>query len=303
MYLFEPYDNALDKILSKGVLKSNKRTGVKTLAICGIESRYKLDTGYFPVMTRRKTYPKSIFAELLWFISGSTNNKDLQALGANIWTPWVSKEFEDKHGYAEGSFGPVYGFQLRHFGGYYGDGVGGPSKLEKSTLPDNYKTSMYGFCGVDQLAYMMKRIKDDPSCRRILFSLWNPRDLDKMRLPPCHIEYQVMIDDCGRLSGHLTQRSCDFPIGIPANIQFYSALTCMIAQQTGYEPFEFVHETVDSHIYWDQIDAVKEYLNLPIINSPSLKLNKATSIYEYKLGDFVLEGFKPGPKLEIPVAV
>ena len=118
MYLMQPYDDSLRLILEKGTIKSNKRTGIKTLSLCGIQSRYKLDEDAFPVLTRRKIYPKSIFAELLWVISGSTNNKDLQALGTNIWTPWVNKEFEKKHGYAEGSFGPIYGFQLRHFDGF-----------------------------------------------------------------------------------------------------------------------------------------------------------------------------------------
>lgn len=312
MYTMKAYDDALKLILEEGVVKSNKRTGVKTLAVMGIMSRYRIDD-HFPVLTRRKVWPKSIFAELLWFLSGSTNNKDLQALGANIWSPWVDPEFEKKHGFVEGSFGPVYGFQLRHFGGYYGNGADetvpryemSPKEFggEERVLAGHSKGRKYGTGGFDQLAYVMQRIKDDPSCRRIMFSLWNPADMSKQKLPPCHYSFQLFIDDEKRMSGMMTQRSCDFPIGVPANIQFYSALTCMIAQQTGFKPFEFVHCTADSHIYWDQIDAVKEYLATPVIDSPKLNLKKAEDIYSYKLEDFELVGFTPGPKIEIPVAV
>lgn len=305
MYVMNAYDDALKLILDKGVWRSNQRTKIRCLSYMGIQSRYRIDEA-FPVMTRRKVWPKSIFAELLWFISGSTCNKDLQALGANIWTPWVDKEFEKKHGYAEGCFGPVYGFQLRHFGGYYGNGIGGDAGTQNTwgmihnmDEPHN----RYGSGGFDQLAWIMNRIKQDPSCRRILFSLWNPKDTDRMKLPPCHYTYQIFIDDDGRMSGMLTQRSCDFPIGVPANIQFYSALTCMIAQQTGYKAYEFIHSTVDSHIYENQLDAVRQYLEMPIIDSPKLELNKAADIFSYKMEDFKLVDFNTGPKIEIPVAV
>jgi thymidylate synthase len=312
----EPYDNALKTILAKGTWRSNKRTGVRCKSHLGIVSRYRINKE-FPILSRRKVWPKAIFAELLWFISGSTCNKDLQALGANIWTPWVDAEFEKKHGYAEGCFGPVYGFQLRHFGGTYGNGIGGRAFSKDTTVKtieecnsggcvwDEEKDwgSEYGRGGFDQLAWMMNRIKEDPSCRRILFSLWNPKDVDKMKLPPCHYTYQLFIDDDGRLSGMLTQRSCDFPIGVPANIQFYSALTCMIAQQTGYEPYEFVHSTVDSHIYENQIDEVEQYLSLPIVDSPKLTINKAADIFSYSMEDFILEDYNPGPVIKFALAV
>lgn len=312
MYVMKAYDDALQLILERGVPRTNKRTGIKTLAIFGIQSRYQIDE-YFPVLTRRKVWPRSIFAELIWFLSGSTNNKDLQALGANIWTPWVDAEFEKKHNYVEGSFGPVYGFQLRHFGGYYGRGADElipryqmyPKEFggAEQKVAGYDKGRAYGEGGFDQLAYVIKRIKEDPSCRRIMFSLWNPNDMAKQKLPPCHYSFQIFIDDEGRMSGMLTQRSCDFPIGVPANIQFYSALTCMLAQQTGYKPCELIHSTADSHIYWDQIDAVKQYLATPMIDSPKLELNKAKDIYSYQVDDFKLVGFTSGPKIEIPVAV
>jgi thymidylate synthase len=283
MYTMQAYDDALQLILDKGVWRSNKRTGIRCLSYPGILSRYRIDES-FPILTRRKVWPKSIFAELLWFISGSTCNKDLQALGANIWTPWVDAEFEKKHGYAEGCFGKIYGYQLRHFGGEYGNGLNSKG-------------------GFDQLAWMVNRIKEDPSCRRILFSLWNPNDYNEMKLAPCHYTYQVFIDDDGRMTGIMTQRSCDFPVGVWANIFFYSLLTTMLAQQTGYTPYEFVHSTVDSHIYENQLDAVKEYLATPIIDSPKLNLNKAPDIFSYKMDDLELIDFNSGPTIKIPVAV
>jgi len=286
MYITKPYDEALEFILKNGVRKHN-RTGVDTLAVFGLQSRYRIET-HFPIITGRKVWPKSIFAELLWFIAGSANNNDLQALGSNIWTPWVDSEFEKEHGYTDGALGPVYGFQLRYFDGYYGDG--------------DTKNLDYGKGGFDQLQWVIDLIKDNPNCRRILFDLWNPSQLHMMRLAPCHYTYQVFIHE-DKLSGLLTQRSCDFPIGVPANIQFYSALTYMLAQQTGYRPYEFVHSTVDSHIYLNQVDAVEEYLARSKPNSPKLQLKPADDMDSYDLSDFVLEDYEPQPPLKIPVAV
>jgi thymidylate synthase len=157
--------------------------------------------------------------------------------------------------------------------------------------------------GFDQLKWVVDRIKEDHSCRRTLWTLWNPQDVDQMRLPPCHMMFQVLVDDERRLTGIMYQRSCDFPIGVPANIQFYSALTIMLAQQTGCTPFEFVHVTADSHIYENQIDGVRAYLEAPIVDSPSLVINKATDIFSYKPEDFVVSNFNSGPKIDIPVAV
>jgi thymidylate synthase len=223
-------------------------------------------------------------------------------MDCNIWTPWVDSEFEKRNGYLPGRLGPVYGFQLRHFGGYYGNGGGGNTATPWDFCVTE-DANVYGKGGFDQLQYMMDRIKADPSCRRILFSLWNPSQMNGMRLPPCHYSYQIFIDDDGWMSGMLTQRSCDFPVGVPANIQFYSALTMMIAQQTGYKAKEFVHSTADAHIYEDQIPAVEKYLATPVLDSPTLKINRAADIFSYKLKDFVLENFESGPKIEIPVAV
>lgn len=309
--LMANYDFALEQILKTGRERTNKRTGIKTLSIFGMSTRYSLDTEYFPILTRRKVWPKSVFAELLWFLSGSSNNKDLKNLGCNFWTPWVDKEFEVKKGFAEDSFGPVYGFQLRHFGGDYGNGIGGRKftndvsfdPLDGMNPKNLYNQNQYGAGGFDQLKWVVERIKEDSSCRRTLWTLWNPKDVNDMRLPPCHMLFQLLVDDERRMTGILYQRSADFPVGVPANIQFYSALTTMIAQQTECIPCEFVHMTADSHIYGDQIKAVEEYLALPKMCSPKLKINKAKDIFSYTPEDFEIIDFVSGPKIDIPVAV
>lgn len=287
--LMKPYDDALEQILNNGKCRTNVRTGQKTLSIFGMINRYKLDhpEDYFPILTRRKIWSSSVFKELLWFISGSTNNNDLLKMGCKFWTPWVDKSFEEKHNFVPGSFGPVYGFQLRYFGGEYGNGG----------------DENYGKGGVDQLSNMIERIKKDYSCRRTLWTLWNPKDLDKQRLPPCHFLFQILVDDDRKMTGILYQRSCDFPIGVPANIQFYSTMVKIIAQQTDCTAEEFVHVTADSHIYENQLESIKKYLTLPKIESPKLKINKAKDIFSYTIEDFTVSEMKSGPKLDIPVAV
>jgi thymidylate synthase len=285
MYILSDYDDALKLILDKGAKKTN-RTGVATRAIFCMQSRYQINE-YFPIATGRKLKPEAIFAELLWFLSGSSNNEDLKKLGANFWTPWVDENFEKKHNFVPGSFGPLYGFQLRNFGGSYNKGIKGEG---------------YGHKGVDQLKYVLDLLKNSPDSRRILWSLWNPQQMHQMRLPPCHYSFQFYVED-DKLSGVLTQRSCDFPVGVPFNIAFYSALIYMVAQQTGFKPHEFIHWTADSHIYEDQIPAVKEYLDRDKPDSPKLKLKKADDIDSYNLDHFKLEGYKPQPILKIPVAV
>lgn len=317
MYLMKSYDNALQEILDNGVKRTNKRTGIGTLSVFGMLTKYPLNKGYFPLLTKRKISPKAVFAELIWFLSGNTNNNKLKELGCNFWTPWVDPAFEEKHGYAAGAFGPVYGFQLRHFGGYYGNGIGGIKGSDKDyrdcddpTIPCDQHLmcpdgphSVYGRGGFDQLTHVINTIKNDPSDRRTLWTLWNPQDVSEMKLPPCHMLYQVLVDDERRLTGILYQRSCDFPVGVPANIQFYSALTMLLAQQTNCTAQEFVHVTADSHIYLDQVEAVQKYLALPEIQSPKLTITPVEHISQYTPAHFVLSEFNPGPKLEIPVAV
>lgn len=319
MYITEAYDDALRQILKNGVRKVN-RIGFDMLALFGIQSRYKIDE-CFPITTCRKVWPDAVFAELIWFLSGSTNNQDLVDLGAKFWTPWVDRKFEEEHGFEEGDFGPVYGFQLRHFGADYlelkslkkkiaaknkelaelvaveekYDWTSSSSFDHQCVLPST--TTMSGLTklkeeyarkgGVDQLTAMVERLKTNPDCRRNLFSLWNPKDIGSMRLPPRHYTFQVFTHE-DKISGMLTQRSCDFHVGVPANVQFYSALIYMLGQQTGFKPHEFVHSTVDNHIYVNQIDAIEEYLSRKKPDSPKLNLKPAEDIFSYKPDNFEL---------------
>jgi thymidylate synthase len=290
MYLLNDYDESLKRILKEGVRKKN-RTGIDCLTLFCMQARYRIDE-YFPLLTKRKM-GTNCFGELLWFVSGSTNNKDLQKNGVEYWTPWVDPNFEKKHGYAEGSLGPVYGFQLRHFNGYYGNG---------NTIQKHLGENIYGRGGSDQLLWMVDQLKTNPDSRRNLFSLWNPMQNDFMRLPPCHYTFQVFVHE-DKLSGVLTQRSCDFPVGVPYDIAIYSGLIYMLAQQTGYYPYEFVHHTIDSHIYVNQIEAVEEYLSRPEIDCPKLNLKKAKDIDSYSIADFEIIDYNPGSTIKIPVAV
>lgn len=342
MYLMKPYDAALQQILDEGIEKKD-RTGVGCISVAGLQQKYRLDTEYFPIVTGRKLFPKAVFAELIWFLSGSTLNQDLEALGAKFWGKWCDEgnpkyvDLRTKWGYEPGDFGPIYGWQLRHFGANYivansfkeitklldedlGEQVDDHLKvrgmddrllnrwadgnLRKEDFENLYEREKAK--GFDQLKYMIDTLKNDPfgsNGRRCLFSLWNPGDLEQMALPPCHYTYQAIADGDGGLTGILTQRSCDFPVGVPANVQFYSAFTIMLAQQSGFKPREFVHNTNDSHIYLNQIDQVKEYLSRDKPNSPKLTVNKAEDIYSYKVNDFVLSEYQPLEKIDVPVSV
>jgi thymidylate synthase len=226
----------------------------------------------------------------------------LQKLGADFWTPWVNDDFERRNGYAEGSLGPIYGFQLRHFGGAYGNGIGGMTGSQSNITPNNVAPNYYGTGGFDQLKEMVNLLRLEPDSRRNLFSLWNPQQIGKMRIPPCHYTFQVYTEG-DKLSGVLTQRSCDFPVGVPYNIAFYSALIYMLATETGYLPNEFVHHTIDSHIYVDQIPAVEEYLSRPERSCPKLTVKKAKNIDSYSMEDFELTDYNPDEVIKIPVAV
>lgn len=295
-YIVQPYDDALEYILKNGIKKSN-RTGVNTLSVFGLQTRYRIDEN-FPLITKRKLFPKSIFAELLWILSGSTNVKDLEAMGSKIWSSWRNEEFEKRNEYVEGDLGPIYGYQLRHFGVPY---VG---KFLLSESEDTQKLLKEHSGGFDQLEYVVNELKTNKLSRRILFSYWNPPQVttDQARLPPCHMTFILNVDNEDRLSGMLVQRSGDYPIGIPFNIAFYSALLYMLSLECNLKPYELVHSVADAHIYENQIEAVEEYLSRPEIPSPTLRLVKK-SITEYTLDDFIIENYHPLEKITIPVEI
>lgn len=289
MYILKDYDKTLEKILNEGIKRPN-RTGIDTLSLFGTQCRYRIDQ-FFPTSTKRKSFYKSIFAELLWMLSGSTNVNDLEAMGSKIWTFWRDKEFEQKNDYDDGELGPIYGWSFRHFSGNYND--------------RNLTSKFMVREGFDQVSYLIKELKENKYSRRALINLWDPNVMttSAVRLPCCHYAFQVLVDDKNRLTGVLTQRSGDWLPGVSANILFYSAFLYMIAQQTNFTPYELVHDVADAHVYINQIDAAKEYLARPEIDSPTLKLNAAKDIFNYKLNDFVIENYNPGKKIKIEVAI
>ncbi|XP_052870570.1 thymidylate synthase-like, partial [Anopheles cruzii] len=236
------YLQLIREILAKGC-KRDDRTGVGTVALFGSQLRYSLRDGTFPLLTTKKVFFRGIAEELLWFIKGSTNAKELQAKGVRIWDGNSTREFLDSCGFTdreEGDLGPVYGFQWRHFGAKY------------KTCHDDYSGK-----GKDQLAEVIDKIKNNPTDRRIIMSSWNPVDISIMALPPCHCLAQFFVAN-GELSCQMYQRSADVGLGVPFNIASYSLLTHMIAHVTGLKTGEFIHTTGDTHIYLNHIDALKE---------------------------------------------
>lgn len=298
-YTIKDYDNLIQYILDNGELKKN-RTGIDTLSIFGAQMRFDISS-QFPVATKRKVFPKSVFAELIWMLSGSTNVNDLEKLGCKFWSPWRNEEFESKNNYSNGEFGPIYGWQLRHFGANYDDRDDVKYTDEFLAYGGRYDINR----GFDQVSYIVDQLKNNKSSRRILFSLWNPPDVnsDSVILPPCHYSFILNVDNNDNLSGMLVQRSMDIVAGGWANIIWYSAFIYMLAQQCNLKPKELIVSVGDCHVYSNQVNAAKEYLSRPEILQPTLKINQAKDIFSYKVEDFVLENYNPLDKIEIPVAV
>lgn len=285
MYTLKDYDKTLENICSNGILKKN-RTGIDTYSLFGVQNRYRIDT-HFPIPTKRKYAYKSIFSELLWMLSGSTNVNDLEARNSKIWSAWKDKDFEIKNSYNDGDLGPIYGWNFRHFGGDY------------SKRNEDIKN------GFDQVQFVIDELKTNKFSRRILINLWNPVDMlsTRVRLPCCHYSFQLLVDNNDNLTGILNQRSGDYLPGVSANIFFYSAFLYMIAQQTNLKPYELVHNIADAHVYIDQLEAAKTYMDRKEVDSPKLILNKKDSIFNYELSDFEIINYNPSEKILIPVAV
>ena len=261
------YLDLLQEIMDKGVVKSD-RTGVGTKSIFGHQMRFDLSEG-FPLLTTKKVHLRSIIHELLWFISGDTNIGYLHDNKVTIWDEWAD---------ANGDLGPVYGKQWRSW-----------------QTPDGRS--------IDQLSEVIETIKKNPDSRRMIVCAWNPSDVDKMALPPCHCFFQFYVAD-GRLSCQLYQRSADTFLGVPFNIASYAMLTMMIAQVCGLQPGEFVHTTGDTHIYLNHFDQVREQLSREPRPLPTMRLNpEVKSIFDFKYEDFTLEGYDPWPAIKAPVAV
>jgi len=282
------YLDALKKIMSSGCQRSD-RTGTGTISLFGMQMRYNLRDSTMPLLTTKRVFWRGVAEELLWFIEGSTNAKQLAEKDVRIWDANGSREFLDNLGLTEreeGDLGPVYGFQWRHFGAEY------------TTMHDNYDGK-----GVDQLQKVIDTIKTNPDDRRIIMSAWNPKDLPKMALPPCHALCQFYVAN-GELSCQLYQRSADMGLGVPFNIASYALLTHMIAHVTGLKPGDFVHTLGDAHVYTNHKQPLEEQLQREPRPFPKLHFaRKVESIDDFKFEDLILKDYKPHPKISMEMAV
>ncbi|XP_015911860.2 thymidylate synthase [Parasteatoda tepidariorum] len=280
------YLDQIRLILEKGNIKDD-RTGTGTKSYFGTQARYSLRNGVFPLITTKKVFWRAICEELLWFVSGSTNANVLKEKGIHIWDGNSSKEYMASINLSypeEGDLGPVYGFQWRHFGADY-----------------THMSKDYSKEGIDQLKYIINMIKEKPHDRRMILSAWNPPDLSKMALPPCHCLAQFCN---GELSCQMYQRSADMGLGVPFNIASYSLLTYMIAHVTNLKPGDFVHTIGDAHIYLDHIDALTEQLKREPKPFPKLKIKREVKeIDEFKYDDFEIIGYEHHPPIKMKMSV
>jgi len=261
------YHDLLERVLSDGAEKQD-RTGTGTLSIFGHQMRFNLAAG-FPMLTTKKLPLKSIVHELLWFLAGDTNIKYLRDNGVSIWDEWAD---------ANGDLGPVYGSQWRSW----------PARDGRS---------------IDQISDVIDMIRRNPDSRRLIVSAWNPADVDKMALPPCHCLFQFYVAG-GKLSCQLYQRSADVFLGVPFNIASYALLTMMVAQVTGLKPGDFVHSLGDTHLYSNHLEQARLQLTRPTRALPTMKINPAVKdIFAFRYEDFVLEGYDPHPHIKAAVAV
>ena len=244
------------------------RTGTGTYSVFGRQLRFDLAAG-FPLVTTKKVFLKGIIHELLWFLTGSTNVRYLQDHGVHIWDEWA-----DEHG----ELGPVYGSQWRS----WPDVDGGT---------------------IDQITAVLGSIRDNPDSRRHIVSAWNPAEVDRMALPPCHTLFQFYVAD-GKLSCQLYQRSADLFLGVPFNIASYALLTMMIAQVTELAPGDFVHTLGDAHLYANHLEQTDLQLSRAPFPLPTMRLNPdVTDLFAFRFDDFTLENYQCHPGIKAPIAV
>lgn len=261
------YHDLLKHVLEDGTEKKD-RTGTGTKSVFGYQMRFDLNEG-FPLLTTKKVHLKSIIHELLWFLKGGTNVAYLHENNVSIWDEWAD---------ADGNLGPIYGHQWRSW-----------------TAPDGTT--------VDQISELINTIKNNPDSRRMLVTAWNPGEISKMALPPCHILFQFYVAN-NKLSCQLYQRSADIFLGVPFNIASYSLLTLMVAQVTGLQPGEFIHTFGDAHIYLNHMEQVNLQLSRDFRALPQMHLNpEVEDIYSFKYEDFTLTGYDPHPAIRATVAV
>jgi thymidylate synthase len=261
------YLELMERIFAEGVEKHD-RTGTGTRSVFGHQMRFDLADG-FPLVTTKQLHVKSIVHELLWFLAGDTNIKYLKDHGVSIWDEWADEK---------GDLGPVYGHQWRSW----------PAR-DGGTI--------------DQIANLVQMIRRNPDSRRLIVTAWNPADVDRMALPPCHCLFQFYVAQ-GRLSCQLYQRSADVFLGVPFNIASYALLTLMIAQVTGLKPGDFVHTLGDAHLYSNHFEQAHLQLSRSPKPLPTMRLNPAVNdLFAFRYEDFTLEGYAPHPSIKAPVAV
>ncbi len=277
------YLDLLRAILERGTPKTD-RTGTGTRSLFGYQMRFDLAEG-FPLVTTKKVHLKSIVHELLWFVRGETNVRSLQEAGVTIWDEWATPEQTARFGRPAGDLGPVYGHQWRNFGATpRGDGT-----FERD--------------GFDQLAELLRQIRERPDSRRLVVTGWNPREADQVALPPCHTLFQFYVAE-GRLSCQLYQRSADVFLGVPFNIASYALLTQMVAQVTGLAPGEFVHTFGDVHLYANHLEQAQLQLTREPRPLPTMHLDPSvTDLFAFRYEHFRLEGYDPHPAIKAEVAV
>ncbi|HVY56960.1 MAG TPA: thymidylate synthase [Xanthobacteraceae bacterium] len=261
------YLDLMERVLADGVEKRD-RTGTGTLSIFGHQMRFDLARG-FPLLTTKKLHLKSIIYELLWFLAGDTNVRYLQEHGVRIWDEWAD---------ANGELGPIYGRQWRSW----------PAR-DGGTI--------------DQIADVVAAIRRNPDSRRLIVTAWNPADVARMALPPCHCLFQFYVAE-GRLSCQLYQRSADVFLGVPFNIASYALLTLMMAQVTGLAPGAFIHSLGDAHLYLNHLEQARLQLSRSPRPLPTMRLNPAvTDIFAFRYEDFTLSDYDPHPHIKAEVAV
>lgn len=291
------YREILRRILGTGDRRAD-RTGVGTLSVFGVTARFDLSDGHVPLLTTKRVAWKTAVKEMLWFLTGGTNIRELLQQNVRIWTDWplaryrretgedVSQEqFEARiladEGFALlwGELGPVYGKQWRRW-------VGADGQEH------------------DQIATVVEQLRTSPASRRILFHAWNVPDLPAMALPPCHMVYQYHVTSDGRLNSLLFQRSCDAMLGLPFNWVGASALQLMLAQQAGLTPGELVWMGGDVHLYLNHLEQARLQLSREPRPLPRLRLNPAVrALADFRYEDIVVEGYDPHPLIRAPVAV
>jgi thymidylate synthase len=261
------YHDLLRHIMERGVDKQD-RTGTGTRSVFGYQMRFNLQDG-FPLVTTKKLHTRSIFHELLWFLKGDTNIRYLRENGVTIWDEWAD---------ANGDLGPVYGSQWRSWKSVDGRVI-------------------------DQISQVIDQIKKNPDSRRLIVSAWNVGEIDRMKLPPCHLLFQFYVAN-GRLSCQLYQRSADTFLGVPFNIASYAALTHMMAQVCDLQPGEFVHTLGDAHIYTNHFEQVRLQLSRDPRPLPTLRLNPdVRDLFAFRFEDLVIENYDPHPHIKAAVAV